>query len=498
MKFIDKFLNSISMYRLMLYYLIFLVASAAILSAFGILPYDATDILRGTAHLLIVCFLTNLFFSKILKAPYNPESTLITSLILSLIMGPGYIDYRSYLLFTVAGVIAIASKYILAWKGRHIFNPAAFGAVAAALILNQGASWWVGGEWMMLPILLGGFLILRKVKRFTMVLIFTLGFLLPAITTGVGKSEYLQDILAFLTTSPILFFSFVMLIEPQTSPYKSLNQVLYGILVAVGFYMLASFGIFYPLEASLLIGNIFAYLANGSFRKILTLKSITKESGDILSFNFQNLGVKFEPGQFLEWTLAHKNPDSRGVRRFFTIASSPTEDEIILASRFADKSSSFKEALKSLRTGDQIIGSNLAGEFTLPSDASKKLAFTSERRKLCFIAGGIGITPFRSMAKYLIDKKEARDIVLLFSNKTEKDIIFRDVFEKAGWKNIYVNTDIDGYIDEELIKSKVPDYKDRHFYLSGPPSMVDAFADLLDKMGIPGNQIRTDFFPGYN
>src|SRR3989344_8749007 len=327
---INLFLNSITMYRLMLYFLLVLVVYSSALCFLEILPYNGFDILISSIYLVTICWFSNKLLAKLFKVPINIESSLITGFILSLIFGPA--SFLSiWPTLTVGGISAMASKYLIAWKGRHIFNPAAFGAVASALILNQGASWWVGSEWMVLPILLGGFLILKKVKRFTMVFVFTLGFLLPAITTEIGKSEYLQDILAFLTTSPILFFSFVMLIEPQTSPYKSLNQVLYGILVAVGFYMFASFGIFYPLAASLFIGNIFAYLANGSFRKILTLKSITKESGDILSFNFQNLGVKFEPGQFLEWTLAHKNPDSRGVRRFFTIASSPTEDEIILA-----------------------------------------------------------------------------------------------------------------------------------------------------------------------
>ena len=486
MKFIDKFLNSISMYRLMLYYLVFLVSSAIILCFLGTLPYIWTDILISAVYVLVICWITNKLFAKLFKASYNPESTLITALILALILGPDLI------ILTVAGVSAIASKYLLAWKGRHIFNPAAFGAVFCYFTLNYGATWWIGSLETLPFIFLGSILILRKIKRFQLAGIF---FILTLILSTIRSAEfglntsYFFDLFYFLVP-PILFFNSVMLIEPLTSPYKFRHQAIYAVIVAGAYYFYGTIPLEIPLELALLTGNVFAYIVNGSFRKVLTLKSVKKESADVISFSFRVPDkFKFEPGQFLEWTLAHKNPDSRGVRRFFTIASSPTEDEIILASRFADKSSSFKEALKSLRAGDQIIGSNLAGEFTLPPDPSKKLVF---------IAGGIGITPFRSMAEYLIDKDQKRDIILLYSNKTEKDIIFRDVFEKAGWKNIYVNTDIDGYIDEELIKNKVPDYKDRHFYLSGPPSMVDAFADLLSKMGIPGNQIRTDFFPGYN
>jgi ferredoxin-NADP reductase len=143
----------------------------------------------------------------------------------------------------------------------------------------------------------------------------------------------------------------------------------------------------------------------------------------------------------------------------------------------------------------------LAGDFTLPKDQSEKLVF---------IAGGIGITPFRSMAQYLMDTKQKRDIVMLYSNKTIPEIAYRDVFDRAqeiGLKTVYTVTNENpipqdwtgktGFINEAMLREEVPDFKTRMFYISGPRSMVVLFDDLLKKMGVPESNIKKDFFPGF-
>ena len=140
-----------------------------------------------------------------------------------------------------------------------------------------------------------------------------------------------------------------------------------------------------------------------------------------------------------------------------------------------------------MRIGDVLFGSNLGGEFVLPSDPSKKLAF---------IAGGIGITPFRSMAQDLVDRSEKRDVVLLYSSRTEQDFVYGDVFDRAstvGVKTVRVA----GVIPEDRVKAEIPDFLDRTFYLSGPGVMVDAFVKMLAGMGVNRTKIRTDYFPGY-
>jgi ferredoxin-NADP reductase len=149
-----------------------------------------------------------------------------------------------------------------------------------------------------------------------------------------------------------------------------------------------------------------------------------------------------------------------------------------------------------------IVAGQLAGDFTLPEDKNKKLAF---------IAGGIGITPFRSMIKYLLDLEEARPITLFYSNKYANEIVYADIFHQAdknlGIKTVYTLTETEfvpsgwlgkiGRINEVMIKSEVPDYSERIFYLSGPHTMVTAFEDVLRGMGISKNKIKTDFFPGF-
>jgi ferredoxin-NADP reductase len=153
-----------------------------------------------------------------------------------------------------------------------------------------------------------------------------------------------------------------------------------------------------------------------------------------------------------------------------------------------------------MKPGDPIFASQLAGNFILPKDPKKKLVF---------IAGGIGITPFRSMVQYLLDKKERRDITLLYSNKKAEDAAYKNIFDRAekelGMKTVYVATGetgmVPGFYTEplspRLIMREVPDYKDRTFYLSGPHAMTTSFEASLRDMGVPHRRIKTDFFPGF-
>ncbi len=133
-----------------------------------------------------------------------------------------------------------------------------------------------------------------------------------------------------------------------------------------------------------------------------------------------------------------------------------------------------------------------------------------KRAKLVFIAGGIGITPFRSMVKYLTDRGERRDAILLYSNRTTAEIAYREVFDEAarkiGLRTVYAVTGAEetpppggykGRIDARLIAQAVPDYRERTFYISGTHAMTAAFHKTLEEMGVPGRRVKTDFFPGF-
>jgi ferredoxin-NADP reductase len=288
-----------------------------------------------------------------------------------------------------------------------------------------------------------------------------------------------------------------------TPPTKKL-QVIYGILTGFLFAPAIHLGSIYSTpELALVVGNIFSYAVSPKHKLILRLKEKIKVASDSYDFIFlANQKMNFKPGQYMEWTLEHGRRDNRGMRRFFTIASSPTEKDIRLGVKFYDKPSSFKQNLMAMRPGETIVASQLAGNFVLPPDRSQKLVF---------IAGGIGVTPFRSMVKQLIDTSQQRDITIFYFNKSEQDIAYKDIFDEAqadlGLKVIYALTDLGsispvwrgmkGPLSPEIIKQEVLDYKERLFYLSGPRSMVVSYEEVLSKLGVSREQIKIDYFPGF-
>ena len=473
------------MYRLMLYFLLALWVASIILSLTDTLPYNPLDILSSGIFLSVVCNLANYLLAKIFRARTNLESASITALILTLIVGP-LSPIENLLILTFIGVVAMASKYVLALNKKHIFNPAAFAVFLAAIVLHNGASWWMGSMYTLPLIAVGGLLILIKIKRFELVASFLAVYFLIPILFGKGFT-----INSFVVPS-IWFFVFVMLIEPLTSPSTKNKQVIFGGFVALVYFLLPKIipGYAYGLETALLIGNLLNLFLSPSFNLVMVFRKKEKVTENTWSFHFEPMSkFRFIPGQYLEWTLPHKNPDSRGTRRFFTISSAPSEGSVALTMRVAEKGSSFKSALMNFREEQEIVASSPQGEFILPQDKALPLVF---------IAGGIGVTPFRSMIKSMLLNNEKRDIVLLYSNRQEADIAFKKILDGAkgvGVRTVYVNTEKDGYIDEEMIKKKVPDYQNRIFYVSGPEPMVEAIKKLLSQMKI--KMIKTDFFPGY-
>ncbi len=502
---IDKLLNRITMYRLVLYYLIALVLIAGVFGAIGILPYGPLALAFSTAILVAVSLITNKVFAGVFKTQTNVESIYITALILALIITPVVPTDAMGISFLVwAAILAMASKYILAIRKKHLFNPAALAVAVTAFAIGQSATWWVGGNLpMMAFVIVGGLLVARKIQRFDLIFAFFAAAIASTITTATTFDPLLTLQQVALHT-PIFFFAFIMLTEPLTTPPTRDTRIAYGLLVGFLFAPNIHFGSVYSTpELALLAGNVFSYFLSPKAKYILKLKSKREIGTDIDEIIFATeKPVKFKPGQYMEWTLGHPKTDSRGNRRYFTIASSPTEPDLRLGVKFYENSSSFKLKLGTLKPGDEIMAGQLAGDFTLPKNKNRKLAF---------VAGGIGITPFRSMAKYLVDRNEKRSITLLYSNRNTSEICYKEIFneaaQKIGMKTIYAVTGADqipppvngykGHIDATLIAKQIPDYLERTFYVSGTNAMVNTFKDALHRMGIPRKQIKTDFFPGF-
>lgn len=504
--FIDNFLNSITMYRLALYYLIVLVVVSFFASFGGLVLYGPLDVLISALVLVSFCVIGNILFSKIAGAVPNVESVFITAFILLLILPIAFPTDIPILI--IASIIAMGSKYVFAIKRQHIFNPAAFATFSIGIIFNTGGGvWWVSAPVLLPVVIVGGLLLVRKIRRGQVVSLFLITYCI----VSAGISFFNQvSILDFLNTlsilfvqSALLFFVFVMFTEPLTAPAHPKQQMSYAVFTAVLYALpqVRNIGFVVTPETALIIGNIFSYIISPKEKFILQLKDTKQLASGIYELIFQkNSKFTFTPGQYMEWTLSHKKSDTRGNRRYFTLASSPTEHTIQLGVRLYEKPSSFKSALVQMVSGEKIVAGGLAGDFILPKDKDKKLVF---------VAGGIGITPFRSMLKYLVDTNEKRDIVLLSINKIEEDIVYKEIFEEAkkkiGLKIIYILTEqvptgwkgLTGHLSLEMIQEHIADFKDRTFYISGSHIVVSSTKSVLKKLGVKNAEIKTDYFPGF-
>jgi len=500
MNAIDAILNRITMYRVVLYYLGALIAVAVGLAFFGILPYSPAAILFSAGLFIAACSIIDRIGARLFSSEPGADSAVITGLILVLIVNPVMpTDLAGIGIILAISTWAIASKYIIAWHKKQVFNPAAFGVVVSALIFSQGATWWVGNLYLAPFVIAGGLLIVRKIERFDVVIAFAVAALATIAFTSLPDS--LSALWNTLAHSSFLFLALVMLTEPSTLPPSRSLRILYGILAGVLFAPAVHIlSYYFTPETALLAANLFSFIVSPKGKHVLTLASRTQLADGTYEFVFTpERRFAFTAGQYLEWTLPGANNDSRGNRRYFTIASAPEEATVRLGVKFYQPMSTFKQELLALKKGDTISAGQLAGDFTLPRDENKKLAF---------IAGGIGITPFRSMVGNMAATGKARDTVLLYGANTERDIAYKDFFDSArerlGLKVVYAAADkatlpnvVKGRIDERMITSQVPDYADRTFYISGPRGMVTSFTDALRALGLPSSQIKTDYFPGF-
>ncbi len=226
---------------------------------------------------------------------------------------------------------------------------------------------------------------------------------------------------------------------------------------------------------------------NGSMK--FTLKKRQTETPTAETFFWQpEEPLTLVAGQYLEYHLAHNNPDDRGEIRWFTNSASPTEEFVRITTRHLQPDSTFKHALFAMNVGEQIEAVNPEGDFVLPDDLGTPLVF---------VAGGIGITPFRSILKFCYDQGQTPPIQLIYAAKTADEFAFKAELESWGIKPIYVVTNDEGNLDGQKIIDLAGGLDGKLAYLSGPEPMVKAFRDQLKELGIAADSIKIDDFPGY-
>lgn len=220
-------------------------------------------------------------------------------------------------------------------------------------------------------------------------------------------------------------------------------------------------------------------------------------TNDIQTFYFMPPHtIRYSAGQFIELTLPHDDPDERGIKRWFTLSSSPTEELLSITTKFApERGSSFKQALRLLTPDQEVHMSDPMGDFVLPKDKA---------RRLVFVSAGMGITPMRSMIKWLQDNQEQRDIQLLYAAQKPDDLAFVDLFKTYGLspKLLVSQPDVSwqggvGRLTAEEILEFAANDGQKLYFISGPEPMIETlFKDLQDR-GIKRSQLVTDYFPGY-
>lgn len=223
----------------------------------------------------------------------------------------------------------------------------------------------------------------------------------------------------------------------------------------------------------------------------LTLLEKKPETTNVISFIFKpENSVEWKPGQFFHYVLYHRPTDERGSDRWFTISAAPYEGHVQITTRFTpEKSSTFKNALKDLKEGEIIEISDLDGDFTLDEPEKQHI----------FLAGGIGVTPFRSILKQLDHDGKPINVTLLYANR-DQNIVFKEELEALAAKHSdfhihYIFSP--QHIDEAKIRELVPNLTEPIFYVSGPEPMVESLGETLKAMGIPEEHIKQDWFPGY-
>jgi ferredoxin-NADP reductase len=501
MKSIDNFLNNITMYRLVVYVLAALAGLGVVFSFLGRLSSSPTSLVVSLSLLVISAYVVDRGFGRLFKVPTNMESSLITALILFLIIQPAD-SVTGGVALVIAGAASSASKFLVAWNGKHIFNPAAFAAAILSLTGLQAVTWWVGSSALWPFALLLGLTVVRKIRRVPLFLSFiVVSTLLQYVLFVRAGQPVATGMNHALLASPLIFLSTIMLTEPATMPPRRSLQVIFAALIAILYVTAWELGPFviYP-EVALLIGNIYAFWVSPKLRVRMQLKEIQQISDRVYNYIFQpDRPFNFLPGQYMEWTLADVPYDSRGNRRTFTIASSPTESEVHVGLKYYEPASTYKAAFYRMRPGDHVYASQLAGNFTIQGN---------EKQKLAFVAGGIGITPFRSMIKYLADANIHCDVTLLYVVSDPHEFAYVTELQEAtkvGVKVVPVVTNLSyqapgvvtAKLSRDLLSQTVPDYAERTFYISGSSPMVDAAKEHLGQLGVKNPQIKTDHFTGY-
>jgi glycine betaine catabolism B len=206
--------------------------------------------------------------------------------------------------------------------------------------------------------------------------------------------------------------------------------------------------------------------------------------------------LDYQAGQFFYILIPPAPPASKWMEHHFSFSSSPTEPNVEFTTRMTGHE--FKDRLDALAPGTEVRILGPDGALVLPPEVGK----------VAYVCGGIGITPARSMVRWDVDSGAGVDIVVLYANHDLAGAAFSDEFAALRSPRVRVVDVLSapppdwrgrtGHIDADTVREEVPDWRERVFYVSGPPPMVAALEQMLSaEVGVADDRLVTEVFPGY-
>ncbi len=502
---LDTALGRFAMYRLVLWVLAVLAAYSMLLDVLGWLTFGLPEMIAHLALCLGLTYASNRGLAALFRVRPHTESSLITGLLLYFLFWPTQLTSGVQWLelsgVALACVLASASKYALAWRGRHVFNPAAAGAFVTGLTGLNIATWWAATPAMLWLLLPGVLLVLYRLRKLLMAAVFT------GVAVSVVAAQLLQAgsdpggaLWQPLAQRPVLFFVGFMLTEPLTLPPRRWQQLALAAVVGLLFAVPYNLGfVASSPELALLVGNLLAFAA-GQRRGIrLRFEGSRPLTPTTTEFSFRpERPVRFSAGQYLELHLPHGKADGKGLRRVFSLTSPPEARILTIGVGTAAPVSSAKRSLLALEPGDELTATTVGGDFVLPrkSDAPVLL-----------IAAGIGITPF--LAQLAAGSARDRDVLLLYLARNASELAYAEELERSGARVVARLADGSvppsfmqdagaagqARLDGAALKELVPDIAGREVYVSGSPASVRSLRAAARRAG--ARRIHVDSFAGY-
>jgi len=235
------------------------------------------------------------------------------------------------------------------------------------------------------------------------------------------------------------------------------------------------------------------------------VRSLVKEKREVAKgtllvvFDLQGEEVDFRPGQYFWVELPDRGyEDEKGLRRHISVVTSPTERGVLgLCTRLRD--TAFKKTLAELELGDEVEVEEPKGDYRLPEDTSSHYVF---------VAGGIGITVFHSMLRWIADTGAPYRVTLVYSNRDRESTAFLDELQELertlpDFRLVTIMTDDRGWdgesrrIDADVLRDHLGELGDSTYLVAGPPAMVEAVAGQLSEAGVPDEQVLPSRFSGY-